>query len=493
MSNMIPYETLHETVLRDVIEVAQGVKDSDEVKALTNFKNGSYAGRSIAARSQALTFVFPILADSSLSAKTDMKIAKAQERKCITMLQMLISAANISTSKDGLEYLKQFHSNLDTSGPSLGVDDLISALDSVVDEAVMAKQISSSEQENYIQIREEVRTQLNSVLNGAEFYIEHTDLNNYVCSNYNGQTNIFLAEAKDNGKSGPDDNWYRALRSQFKKFKKDVNDTMSNVNVTVNTNSNGGGSRRPNYSDTSYEEKEALVRQSYNSDINAIRNRVISTDIKKANELEPTLMAINYVVEDKDTSYPVYMTMVIGVKCKIYIVDPQDIIDRLTIKNTNKNLVLGLVKASTREISFLKDFLFAIDVAKIDALSQSRLGSSNKLWKVLERRNLKRNILKGLMLKNDATPITTLLVSQETVEIMKKSSYVDLEQPRVIIPLMNAYSFMCFVIADESLEVCKFMYDSGEDMYENYTFDALEKESSNAEKQLMNLLVKNNR
>ena len=50
---------------------------------------------------------------------------------------------------------------------------------------------------------------------------------------------------------------------------------------------------------------------------------------------------------------------------------------------------------------------------------------------------------------------------------------------------------MSIVIIDEDLEVCKFIYDTGEDLWETITFNHLERESSdNTYKRIVNMMTK---
>ena len=83
----------------------------------------------------------------------------------------------------------------------------------------------------------------------------------------------------------------------------------------------------------------------------------------------------------------------------------------------------NLFRASTREISFFKDFLLAIDKAKVDAISLSdRNRTTDKMWKVLERRALlskSHNLIKSANAGSVAA-ITSLIISQDEVEYIKK-------------------------------------------------------------------------
>ena len=139
----------------------------------------------------------------------------------------------------------------------------------------------------------------------------------------------------------------------------------------------------------------------------------------------------------------------------------------------------------------MRDFLFAIDRAKLDALSQSRKGSSSKLWKVLERRGIKSRVNRTIGSINDATAITSLAITQEEAEYLKKMEDIDLEDPKVIRPIMESYNLMCFCIIDENNEVAKFIFDTGDDLYEEMAFRSLEREDKgNDYKKIINLMSK---
>ena len=232
--------------------------------------------------------------------------------------------------------------------------------------------------------------------------------------------------------------------------------------------------------------------QGLKAELDIEKGRIMDAEIKKANELAPTLMVVNFISTNNGYE-PIHSSFLLGVKAKLYAVDSEDVMNRLEIKHTDRNLGLNLVKVSSGEISFFRDFLLGIDRAKIDAISMSRRGSSNKLWRVLERRAVKSKIRRGLSMSNDATAISTLVISQEEVEYMKKTRYLDVESPRTISPIMDAYNLMGFVILDSSLEVAKFLFDDGEGVYEVITYTNLEREQRDNSKKIVNLMTKMSR
>ena len=225
--------------------------------------------------------------------------------------------------------------------------------------------------------------------------------------------------------------------------------------------------------------------------MDAENNRMIDSDVKKANELVPTMMVVNFVSKDPTSKLSIPATFTCGVKCRLIPVDPTDIADRILVKHADRNVLLGFIRATTRETSFIKDFLFAIDKAKIDAISQSSRGSSNKMWKVLERRAIRSKWNRAFSHPNDASMITTLGISQELAEYIKKSNGIDLMNPKVVRPIMEGFNLMGFVIIDEAAEADKFLWDTGEGYYETISFNNLEREASGGEyKKALNLMQK---
>ena len=92
---------------------------------------------------------------------------------------------------------------------------------------------------------------------------------------------------------------------------------------------------------------------------------------------------------------------------------------------------------------------------------------------------------------NNANAITTLVVSQEEIEYVRKNYGTDFNSIKNINTILSAYNLMGFVIADESLEIAKFLFDTGEDVFETLAFSTLEKEASdNSYKKIVNLMSK---
>ena len=111
MSINNPNTTVHESVVKDVIDLVTSVKDFDEVQFLSNIKAGR-SFKSISSATKDMILTFPVLCCSDISIETASMISKALERKYAAMLQMLFSAIDIRSNENVIAYLQKFHANL---------------------------------------------------------------------------------------------------------------------------------------------------------------------------------------------------------------------------------------------------------------------------------------------------------------------------------------------------------------------------------------------
>lgn len=407
---------IHETIIRDLIDMADMIRDTDAEDILDRSKRDKFSTTSLARMTDNLVCVFPVMVSTSLSIDTSIMIMKAIERKGVVMIQLLFSAYQITNERNLADVLAQFHKNIKLND-KMTVDDVIAVMDTIGESVDMKK--------NYALI-EAVRRDMKNI----NFYFEQN-------VNPNSLNNISVKKDPYHG------------------F------------VTEGYGGNRGG--------------------------NGVRKttELTNSDIKKANELVPSMVTVNLTYDGPEGKAIKIESAVIGVKARLIPVASNDIINHLMTKVQDRNWLLQLVRATTREISFTKDFLFAIDRAKIDALAHSRRGSSNPMWKVLERRAMGSKLKRLIGASNNYMAITTLAVSQEDVDYAQKQFNTDFSDPSVVDPLFSNLNLMCVCIADESLEVAKFMFDTGDGNWENYSFTSLEREDKdNTYKKVINLMTK---
>ena len=434
-------EYFHESVVRDIVDVLTSLKDYDEVQFLNNqAHNRSF--KSITSATKDLILTFPVLVSTDIDPDTAIMIAKAHEKKCASLLHILFSAICVEANEDVYDYVKKFHNNLGSLGNTL--DDYMDAIDDMVNT-------------------------YGESASPTTLTIDHKVLD------------AVLEDLKESNYTLPDNVKESSLESYkiVPGYRTGSNDMIIKEAELTGFSISGDGARRS-------KDLNDAIKANYE-----IHNKtILNNEYKKANELQPTLMVIHFV-RKTETSCNSLCDAVIGVKAKIYPVSSTDICNRISGKLEDKNVLTNFVRATTNEIGFFRDFLFAIDKAKLDATSYGRKASSNKLWKVLERRSTKSKFRRSLKMYNDATAITTLVISENVAEYLLKQYQIDIMNVNQARKLLDSYNFMCICVANESTEVANFIYDTGDDNYEMVSYTGLEREASdNSYKKMVNLLTK---
>ena len=383
-------EMIHETIIRDVIDMVEDIKNSDMVKGVFNTKNVSSS--SIAKASSNLTLVFPVIVSKTANIDNSSMVCKAIERNAVAMLQMLFSALQLNDSPSLFDYLKKFHTNLDFKD-GLNVDEFIYALD------------------NYATKNESVITNAdmyNAVMEDLKNLSYRLDpepskysINDYEIKRnpYTGVLESTLNEAK---RSQADDYNRRKLAIDRQRIKMDA----EKLRMAKSQDAIKNDMDRDKMAMAAMRDMDDTARNANGINKTAsetFKNQLLDTDAKKANELVPSMMIVNFV--SMAQGHPIVSNCVIGVKAKMYVADSEDIITHMILKNKDKNGLFNIIRATTREISFWKDFVFALDRAKLDAISSSGRGSSSKIWKLLERRAIKSKMKRFTGAMNDASEI----------------------------------------------------------------------------------------
>lgn len=220
--------------------------------------------------------------------------------------------------------------------------------------------------------------------------------------------------------------------------------------------------------------KDTLKPSSGSSDIK-------DTDIKKVNNMMPSVLVLKLHNEKNDVT----TNVAVGVKAKIQYVPQDEVIYRISSKNKDKNMLFNLIRSTTREISFLKDFVFALDKAKLDAIKIQK--SSNTVWKILERRAV-RNRVRTFNNDGGYGGIVSLVISADTLATLNKeydfkASISEVEN------LISQYNLLAFFVADDVNERATYLFDDASRQFTTVSYTALEKTDSKDYKKIINLLV----
>ena len=466
MSSYRDYTTIHEGFFKDIVDLtfnSDPEKFWDKAKNYFEYSKDTHRSKfessiskNIATAAKGLTAIFPVIVTEATPIEEATMISKAVERKAVAMLQMLFAANQITCADNAYDYLNKFHNNIDSSldWSKANVDDVINATNDI-ENIINANENTNIKNLIEINIRKGIEAVQEDIKMNCNHYLSESinpnSVNNYIVRNVLNDIQI-LGEAKSKGD-------------------KDNDDSSPRKPKTIKSNP---------LSD---------LKSSYD----VLNKMVIKSDIEKANEAVPSLMIINF--KSRYGERTTLSTAVIGVKAMIHYVSSEDMINKVMLKNSDRNGLFNLIRATTREISFFKDFLFAVDRAKVDALSKSGKGSTSSIWKLLELRANEGKRRKS-MLKNDAScsAIATIVITKSEVELIKKYHRIDISKAGTLKSIMRGYSIMCAAIIDDAIEKVDFLWDDGTQGFETYSFSSLEREeSSGMYKKVINMINKNAR
>ena len=405
-------------------------------------KKDTYLNGSISSAAKDLIMTFPVMCDNSLPISTASMISKAHERNVITMLQLLFSAMQMN-SKDGREVIASIHTNLKTN---YSMDDVVDVLDGISNAEEPGKAIYN--------------------LLGENVQLSDRDLKNLI------------------------DEMTEALKTMNKSFPvESLSETSLNDFTILNVNGN-------TIVREAAPQKKEIVKE--DNEVYLSAEKLLDSDVKKANELAPSLMVVQYneLEDDAQGGKRIFQktSFVAGVKSRLIAVDSMDIVERIVSKNKTALNFLNFIRATTGEIHIVKDFLLSIDQAKIDAKNSVKKGQAARMWKALEARAIKNNRNKLRKEGNNASAITVLVLSQETVNFLKTKYDFDIENLKNAAMILETYNLMGLFIADESIEVVKSLY-VGNSEFESTAYQYLRRENNNnsTEKAITNLLGQANR
>lgn len=511
---------IHETVVKDIVDIAFDASTKlKDTKLLS--QRDSLSTSSLMKLTNNLVLVFPVIISRSIDIETAQMITKAIERKAVTMLQIAFTAINYADAEDAFKYVKQFHQNINFSQiDSMQFDEYQTMISNALN---MVKTIGGNNEtaimykEAYNLLKEDMKN-INYVLDESisdqgldEYYL---DLSNYSPilerKTYKIKDSIDSLEIPDrndpiyNDIKSNDDGTNElifdknAFNADMEKYKQTVakynmkkSNELKKAEIRFNIDKMAADAEQ-NLADK--ERQKMLDDRRYALDkASSFQKILIDTDVKKANEIIPTMMIVNFtqLVRTGDEINKIPTAVVIGVKAKMYPVDSTDIINRVSNKNKDRKFFLNFIRATTREISFVKDFILGIDKAKADAISFCKTGNSSKIWKILERRTSKSKAKRVLGSKNDAMSISTLVISQDEVESLRKNYEFDILKSANARMILQEYNLIGLVVADSVLETLNIIWDTGTDDFETLSFNTLERDvADNSSKKVVNLLAK---
>jgi hypothetical protein len=485
--------------LNMLVKAGMAIFDVDKERFST--KNSWTRSTSIARLSKDLIMSFPTVCSNVIDPKTAIMINKAIERKNITFLQ-LIAANYHLTGASGADVIKTLHTNM---GVNYNVDEY---LNKAIDLYNNISEVRAIDGTHYSVIQEEMRQLFISSTNKRypiSSFSEHS-VNDYKIR----RDRIFVVTEDrtapyygsfDKRYDYGEENWRWAQHNyNYDKLNQDRADKAAARKSQEEKWEKDDKYRRERdkKEDEREEEREKYRRDhQYTQDRSQyFQKQLLDSDVKKANELMPTLISLRYQLitnpqknkGSEDVRNYIEEEIIAGVKSRMIAVPSEEITDRIIAMKKHGVNMTNLIRATTKETSFCKDFIGSIEMAKIDAKRDSKLSKTNPIWRSLQARSNKSKVRRLISKSNTAAAITTLVITKQEVEMVKNQYDIDLSNPVVAVEFMDTYNLMGLVIVDEPMEVAEFIYD-GDAYFETISFAGLEKENNGVNaRQIVSLL-----
>ena len=480
-----------------VLDIASGVAKV----AVGKKKSGEYSYSSIASAASKMVAVFPVLASRTISADTAHMVSKYIEQKACTLFMLALQQANISTASNGIEYLQQFHQNLDIGGDNINA--IISTMQSWLD---AYKESAEGEEEPYLDwmlesdndlkiSSQDMKQLLDIMKENANIKFYDTKLNPISINDYvvreaaDGDYHVSLVSSKvymesDNG--GIAQEYLDQARKDYEKTKGNADKTNPAVPDPEEEEEIRKIAKRLQ-DDAIAQEKRANAAGAV---IAAKRGRTVTAfkdqDIKKMNDAVPSLLVVKFWSSDTAS---VATEFVIGVKSKLIPVTTDEVLRRIMNDNKDGKKFNQFMRVITGELK-ATEVIFGLSRIKDDVLSTKKKGAYGNVWNLLANRaEAARTAVKHGQ-HNDFSAITTLVISQADADELYREENFDITNPKNAMHFMRSYNLMGFIIADDALGILRVMMDDGEKTFSEYAYRMLERETQDGTyKKLINLMA----
>lgn len=451
--------------------------------------------RSISASAMEGTANFPVLVDDSMTLDDSVLISRAAEKKFASfLLTTLTMDPFLEVSKGetptASAYLKQFHQNMRVKDPNRGLH--LSLGDFIKESTDVEYTTMESEALKFAYaIYEGVQNSIPQGINvRCNYSVEEVTKPDALNGRF--RTAFPMMETKQgrkgknpgNNPSTSDGSWDYTLNVN-QGYEGDIGfagDAYVTDRRTVNHYKHDiHNDVKPNINNNIKMPEQKSVRP-----VDRVANNPLTNvELKKANDLVPTLLHIRvYPIEKITREELTPIDFIMGVKATLHPLPVEEIARMVVSGMRNEDMVFNFIRWTTGEIKFFKDFLFAIDSIKMDAKDA---GNDVTGWRPALKRRKNSSKLKVRLSRNSVLPNSTLVISQPTVDYISETYGYNLNEERIIKKMMDTYFLLAYVSVNPVAQRASFWFD-GIDSTDTYTFDSLRRESQNDDKAFKNMM-----
>ena len=403
----------------------------------------TYSYSSAASAASKLVAIFPLLCSRTVSADTASMMTKYIEAKGCSLLQMVLSASNISNDRNAMEYLAHYHQNLNIGG--IGLDALQAAIGEWLNDVASAA------------------NDVDNVVNNG--------LTDTISDKYNKYRDI----ATKNENSVEFQNSVNAIMNCLEEMynQKTYTSELNPVSLNDYTVNDANGSFSIKLNEAYKRPKKKRTITGRGKTVSILKDQ----DVKKMNSALPTLLQINFYRSATDNHGT---TALIGIKGVLIPVNTTEILRRIANDNEDGRYFLNFMRALTGETSFIKDFLLNLSRTEEDIKNIKTKGSYGDTWELLKNRAQAASMAVKQGRENQFSAVTTVVVSKEDADSLYKEENIDITDPVVAKHFMKSYNLLGFAIVDDVLESVKIMFDDGNTVFEELAYKMLERENSDS-------------
>lgn len=419
-------------IITSAVEILELIADlrSEGKLDLTFNVNDVKSGRSISKLAKGTIMEYPVIASRSLSIEDLTMVSKALERQYTTYVRLAMSLDDeLGEKEKKTEYINRFHAN---SGSGINAT------------ATVGKGLSLLKNES----------------------VE------------------LLSEKKNVRRQHTERKLYRREQEAHEKTKS-MFDRASRANRLKDDQLRDRDLRIKELEKSNKELKDNALKMAgrYNTDPSKspYKNQLIDNDVKKANELVPT--TIDVAIRRK--GYDGYDHLMLGIKTILHPVNSEEMIQNVATSLREKRNLFRFIQWTTGEIKFVKDYLLAVDRLRDEALSSRK---DSKWWRALKTKSRIAKLRRLTATKDQLIPNCSLVLTMDEVEYLNNIYDLDiLNNISAVKQLMDVYFLLGLVIVDPASEMAYFFFDGNND-YQTFTFASLERENSNPQRDMKNML-----
>lgn len=533
-------------IARDIFEICdQGLMDLED-SFLKRFDDADKNAGSLSRKAADGTLQFPLLVSRAISFETAQKIAKATETNAASFAQIVLTMnpeMDTSNDKGAAEYIRRFHTNADTKDDVFGqAVHFVNSRDAANESCILTQVYVTSDAG--LQIVKEELTEygidwrsgsLNSVVAAKyvkdnQFHKEYTpsEIHRIVQEKLEAITEKKNAPEKftyvspdgkqyidvDRGKSVSDKGWIHPSGKIDKTNMTEADpSTLTITNyvrpskLSKNSDNDGKNRRHDRQAQTNFDKLMQAAKDGQHVHITnnipreerdkneiaagrqvVMRDLLMNNEVKKANELAPTLLHIRVIARDKSKKSDggaYYVDFVVGVKATMHPINSEEMVNEVTNACRYHDELFRFIRWTTGEINFFSDFLLNLKDSR-EAVSHEQ-GGGSPWWNRLQRMRVIANFKARVFMKNRILPNASIAITQQEVDYIKNTFGFNLMDPRFAEDVMNRYYLLCFIVVDESTEIVHFKYD-GQKSFDTLSFSGLQKENSDAARNFRDIL-----